>query len=123
MYINTIKNLTRQVKDMQGGFTFIEDEVIELLIAIGDYLAKNSNEEAVQPGYLSVKDFAAKNLFISPNTVWHYCTHNKDFAQYVQRIGNKFYVEEHGATAFFMRLPHFKGRIKRFMDKEKCEAS
>lgn len=122
MYISTIASLTREVRNMKGSFTFIEDEVIDLIIAIGEYLAINNQEEALSPGYLTLQEFSDKYLFVAANTLSYYCKNNKEFAPFVQRVKGKYHIHAEKAAQFLAKLPYFKARIDRLIICEKNAA-
>ena len=83
MSIEKIRTLVNTVKKESINFTWVDDEIIELVIALADHIIKENTATSqsdkncaggVPKGYISIKEFTKEHPFIDNNTLSHYCS-------------------------------------------------
>lgn len=127
MSLEKIKKLTQIVRKQQGTFTFVEDEITDLLIAISEFVTrpdKCEKQNEVLKNLVRPKEFEEKYQFVARSTLHNWCLYNKEFVEScAEKIGNKWYIDEIKTLAYCTAQKAFKKKMERSFFKEKISAS
>jgi hypothetical protein len=118
MAINEIRKRLQEVKDNREDFSWVDEEIVELLLAVAEHLIFNTKKDAPEPQpskeFMWVKEFEKKYKFVSAHTLYKYCQNDPAFAdQFGWKVGTQWYVNEDKTLDYLKTLPTFKKRLER----------
>lgn len=113
----------RAFKKRVDDLMFEDDETINLLLEISNYLLKEPSgrdEQSLARDYVSLAEFEEKYIFIARNTLSRYCKDDEEFRRECAILHNGHWlVHEKKSLEFFKRKPFFQNRLKRNFFQEK----
>lgn len=125
MNIKKIKELAAHVRENADTMMWVDKEIVDLLLELASAIIKDNLEckdGKLKDNFISAKDFAEASNFIAYNTVWFYCSGNKEFRDRCAVMFDGFwYVDPIAAENFFYEIPLYKKRIdflRKIMPKE-----
>jgi hypothetical protein len=128
MSIEKIKAALKAVKSDETDLVWIEECFIDLVKAIAEYIICESTygdqQLPVPPGYITVRDFARRYVFVSKSHLNNICWKDEEFKKSCTfRKGKFWYIHEDRTIEYLVKKPTFRNRVKRGYFKEKSDAS
>jgi hypothetical protein len=119
MSLIKIKAALKKAKEDEIGFSWVDEEFSDLLIAIAEHiLAKEDIEKELSqilpPSYISLKAFEEKYKFIAANSLQRKCRLDADFSNECCFFdGYKYYVDPEATLNYLEKSPIMKKRLQR----------
>lgn len=117
MSIAKIKKLTEALKNMEGEMPWVDEEIIDLLVAIGDYILEKGipRHKGTQPrsGFIPWEKFLEQVGIISKSRLNWYCNHHEEFSNdCAVNIHGKWHIHKDNAEHFFSKIPIYNNRLE-----------
>lgn len=117
MSIQEIKNKLKEVKENREDFSWVDEEIVELLLAVAEHLVNDSKRcSTPEPAkeFVTLKAFEQKYKFVSAHTLYKYCLNDQAFAdEFSVKSGCHWYVNEDKTLAYLKTLSQYKKRLDR----------
>lgn len=116
MSLQRIRKAFLEVQDTQ--FSFIDDEIIELLSALTEHIialgTEHSESEIKIENCITIAEFEKRYKFIAGNTLYRYCNHDENFSKRCAiRDKGRWLIDAEATITFLKSLPTFKKRLER----------
>jgi hypothetical protein len=128
MSLEKIKAALKAVKSDEADLVWIEECFVDLVTAIAEHILSENIEGSKAldppPGYITLRDFSRKYVFVSNSHLNNICWEDEEFKKSCAfRKGKFWYIHEDRTIEYLMKKPIFRNRAKRGYFKEKSDAS